>query len=69
MWKSLNVRHPFFLPPWRRLATTAFVAGWTVFELASGNVFWVILFGAVTVYCVYEFYVVFDPANYEERDD
>ncbi len=68
MWKSLSVRHPFFRPAWRRMVTTAFVGCWTLFELWTGSVFWTILFGAVSVYCIYEFYIAFDPSNYEDRD-
>ena len=64
-----DLRHPFFRPAWRRALTTALAGGWALFELATGSVFWAILFGAAAAWCVYEFHVVFDPANYEERDD
>lgn len=51
------------------MVTTAFVGCWTLFELWTGSVFWAMLFGAVSVYCIYEFYIAFDPANYEDRDE
>ncbi len=63
-----DLRHPFFRPPLRRAVTTAIAGGWALFELSTGAVFWAILFGAIAAWCIYEFYIVFDPANYEEKD-
>lgn len=66
MFNALNIRHPFFLPLWRRIATTGFTGAWALFELSGGNVFWAILFGAAALWCAYEFFVVFDPENFKE---
>ena len=60
----LGIRSPFFLPRWRRVAVVAVCLGWVLFELSGGSVFWAILFGALGLYAAYEFFVVFDPANY-----
>ena len=68
MNRLFNLRHPFFRPPWRRAVTTAVLGGWSLFEFSTGSGGWAVMFGAAAVYCIYEFYVVFDPANYEERD-
>lgn len=64
----LKLRHPFFMPIWPRAATTLVAVSWAVFELATGSVFWSILFGAVAAWCFYEFFIVFDPADYEGPD-
>ncbi len=55
MSKLFDLRHPFFLPLWRRAATVALAGGWALFELVTNSVGWAIMFGAVAVYCVYEF--------------
>lgn len=60
----LGLRHPFFLPRGRRIATVAAVIGWAVFEAATGQPFWAVLFGALGAYAAWEFFVAFDPANY-----
>lgn len=67
--RFLDLRHPFFAPLWKRLATVVVVGGWAMFELSTGKVAWAMIFGALAAYCAYEFFVVFDPANYEEEDD
>lgn len=59
--KFLDVQHPFFRPLWRRVAVVAVCLGWAGVELAAGEVFWAILFGAAGVYCAYQFFLVFDP--------
>ena len=66
MRKSL--RHPFFLPALRRHLTVAFLALWTLFEGLVGGPGWALGIGALTLFCVYEFYIVFEPANYEAKD-
>ena len=63
-----NIRVPFFKPLWIRVLTTAVTLGWALFELATGNPGWAMLFGAVGVWCAYEFFVVFDPDNYKDDD-
>lgn len=64
-----NVRHPFFLPVWRRVAVVAATALWTLVELGAGNPGWAMLFGAAAAWCGYQFFVVFDPADYKEKTD
>lgn len=68
MSRLFELRHPFFLPQWRRIATVLFLCAWTAFEIASGSIFWTIVFGAITALCIYEFFVVFDPANFQPKD-
>ena len=64
----LKIRHPFFLPLWRRIAVTVVLALWTAFELLNGHMTWGAVFGALTLFCVIEFFIVFDPKNYEDQD-
>ncbi|TCD16700.1 hypothetical protein [Oricola cellulosilytica] len=65
----LNIRHPIFLPLWPRVLVTTLTGSWALLELVMGNTLWALLFGVIALYCAYEFFVAFDPANYEDRDD
>lgn len=61
-----EVRHPFFRPFWRRALVTGAILGWAVFEYVNGSPAWSILFGVCGVYLFLQFFVNFDPADYEE---
>ena len=67
--RFFDLRTPFFRPFWSRALVTAVCLGWALFELSTGAVFWAILFGAMGAWCAWEFFVVFDPANYEPDDE
>lgn len=56
-----DVQTPFFRPLWRRIAVTAVCFAWTAVEIATGAVFWAILFGAASIYLAWQFFVVFRP--------
>ncbi|MEQ9041800.1 MAG: hypothetical protein RIE24_26045 [Silicimonas sp.] len=60
-----DVRHPVFRPLWRRVALTASCLLWALFELSNGEAFWAIIFGACGVHLFLQFFVKFDPADYE----
>lgn len=68
MQTLFDVRHPFFLPLWRRVALVAISLGWAVMELALGNLLWGLVFGAIGAWCGYQFFVVFDPADYKPEN-
>ncbi len=68
MKNAFDVRHPFFRPLWRRAVLTIFTLGWAVFELSHGATVWAALFGACGVYLFLQFFVHFDPADYEAKD-
>ena len=59
--KLLDVQHPFFKPLWLRVVIFGFCLAWAIFEFATGAPFWGVLFGAIGVYCGWQFFVVFDP--------
>lgn len=67
--RLIEVRHPFFRPLWRRIVLSVLLVGWTIFEISGGNTLWALLFGAIGVFCIYEFFFIYDPANYEDRED
>ncbi|MDG1378249.1 MAG: hypothetical protein P8P56_14835 [Yoonia sp.] len=67
--KFFNLRLPFFLPLWRRVLTTGVLTGWTGVEIWGQNMGWAILFGACAAYTAYEFFIAFDPINYEDNAD
>lgn len=64
-----EVRHPIFRPAWRRIMATGFVLGWAGVEFSNGNPFWAILFGACGVHLFIQFFLRFDPSDYEPRKD
>ncbi len=61
--KLLDVQHPFFKPLWRRVAIVIFCFAWAMIEFASGTPFWGVLFGAIGVYCGWQFFVVFESKH------
>lgn len=70
--KLIDVRHPFFNPLYRRVLTVALCLGWAGMEVISGSPFWAILFGAIGVFCAYEFFVIYEPyedPKQSKRDD
>jgi hypothetical protein len=64
--KLFDVQHPFFVPLYRRVILVVLCLGWATFEFIAGSVGWGILFGALGLYCGYQFFVVFDPTPPKE---
>mgnify|MGYP006919623507 FL=1 len=64
-----NLRLPFFRPMWRRVATFLVAAGWAIVELISNSPGWALMFGAAAAYTAYEFFIIYDPTNYENQDN
>jgi len=64
-----DLRHPFFAPLWRRVLTSGLVAAWAFVELLAGNPGWAALCGAILVWTVYAFFIVFDPADYKDNNN
>ena len=67
--KFFDLQQPFFLPIWRRVATFGVATAWAVFELVSGSPGWAALFGALALYCGYQFFFVFNLETHEELTD
>lgn len=57
----LDVQSPVLRPLWLRIVIVGVCALWAIFEIAGGNWFWAILFGAAAVYLGYQLLVIFDP--------
>jgi hypothetical protein len=55
--------HPFLDPLWRRVLLIAACAAWTLVELYYGNMFWVVMVGAVTVYGAYTYLYDYEPSD------
>lgn len=66
--RLLELRHPFFRPAWRRAATVAFCFAWAAVEVARGSAAWAVLFGGIGAYCLWMFFIAFDPADYEDKN-
>jgi len=45
------------------------VAAWAFVELLAGNPGWAALCGAILVWTVYAFFIVFDPADYKDNNN
>jgi hypothetical protein len=67
--RAFDVRHPVFRPLWARVAVVALILVWTGFEFTRGATLWGLFFGAAGLYLGYRFFVVFDPKDYERKDD
>lgn len=67
--KAFEVRHPFFRPAWRRVLLTGFCLVWAIIEFRNGSNMWGLMFGAAGVHLFVQFFVRFDPADYEKRKD
>lgn len=63
----LGLHNPVFRPLLRRVAICGFCFGWSLLELYWNSPFWFILIFALAVYLAYEFFVKFDPDNYQEN--
>ncbi|MEM1388017.1 MAG: hypothetical protein AAF748_15355 [Pseudomonadota bacterium] len=63
-----DLQHPFFRPLWIRVLITVAVFGWAIFEISMGNPFWAILFAAIGVYCVREFFIAFAPRDPDDKE-
>lgn len=51
-----DLNHPFFRPRWIRIAVTVFIFAWALLEFATGALFWGVLFGALGVWCWWQFF-------------
>lgn len=65
----LGLRHPFFLSKFRRVAVVVFLAGWTLLELFWGHSGWALGTGLICIYVFFQFFVLFDPADYAPKED
>jgi hypothetical protein len=65
--KLLDVQHPFFQPLWRRIVVVVICLGWAVVEISFSEPFWAIMFGALGVYCAWQFFFVFNPEQDETK--
>ena len=61
MKKFLDTDHPFFRPLWIRVLIVAAAGLWGLFEFATGNPFWAILFLGLAAYAAWGFFVDFNP--------
>ena len=65
----LDVRTSFFRPLWKRVLVTGVCLTWAAFELATGSIFWAILFGAAGASIAWQFFVTFDDRPDDSPDD
>ncbi|HCQ66592.1 MAG TPA: hypothetical protein DIU07_16230 [Rhodobacteraceae bacterium] len=61
-----DLQVPFFIPLWRRVVTVGLTLGWAGFEVLNGAPAWGLLFCAAGLYCVYQFFVIWDPKEEED---
>ena len=68
MFEKLGLRHPFFLPFYRRALTVGAIVIWGGVELWLGNMGWAVGMGVLATLCALEFFILFDPQNYGDED-
>lgn len=62
-----GLRHPFFIPLWRRILTVALCLGWGLLEFSSGNPGWGTLFGGIGLIAAWGFFIGFDAEDIRAR--
>ncbi|MEM7720303.1 MAG: hypothetical protein AAF222_13980 [Pseudomonadota bacterium] len=68
MKKSMfEVRHPFFRPFYRRFIATFVILAWAVFEWTNNAQTWALVFSIAGLYLFVQFFLRFDPKDYEDR--
>lgn len=55
MKKLIDFQDPFFEPLWIRIAVVAVAAGWGLFELSTGALFWAGVFLGFAAICAWRF--------------
>ncbi|NKW71634.1 DUF3329 domain-containing protein [Rhodobacteraceae bacterium R_SAG10] len=65
----LDLRQPFFLPIWRRVALVAVCLGWSLVEFVTGAPFWGVLFGALGIYVFWQFFLTKWTASNDETEE
>jgi hypothetical protein len=65
---AFDLRHPFFLPLWRRALVVGVSFAWAIVELITGSPGWAILFAGAGGVCAYQFFVRFDPKDYAPKE-
>lgn len=60
----------WFRPLWRRVAVTAFVAAWFIWETVwNQDQLWMAITGAALAYAVWSFFIRFDQRGKSGDDD
>ena len=65
--KSLDLRHAFFVPIWRRVLLVVVLGFWTLVEGSAGNTVWACLMGGIGIYSIYVLF--FDFIITKEADN
>lgn len=61
--RAFDLQVDFFLPVWRRVAVVIVCAVWSVFEFVTLAPFWGVVFGAIGIYAVWQFFFDGWPQN------
>jgi len=67
LFRSIDLRHPFFAPLWRRIALVILLASWTLIENLIGHAFWAVVIGCLGIYSAYIFFFNFSLAENNNR--
>jgi hypothetical protein len=59
LFGTIDLRHPFFVPLWRRVAFVVLLASWTLIESLIGHAFWAVVIGCLSIYSAYIFFFNF----------
>jgi positive regulator of sigma E activity len=67
LFRSIDLRHPFFVPLWRRIALVVLLASWTLIESLIGHAFWAVVIGFLGIYSAYIFFFNFSLTESKNR--
>ena len=64
-----ELRVPLFRPMWRRVALVVALFGWGAFEYSNQNAIWAMVFWAVGVLAVYQFFFAWKEPEEDRGGD
>lgn len=63
-----DLNHSFFRPLWLRVLIVAIAFGWSLVELNTDSPGWAIMFGAVSIYAAWSFFINFKPLEEDQTE-
>ena len=59
----MDLQLKFFIPIWRRISIVVACFIWTCLEIVGNNLGWAIFAFLITIYCIYQFFFIFQPKD------
>ncbi len=65
----IDPAHPFYRPLWVRLAIVGVVVLMTIWEIARGDGFWMVISLALAIYCANVLLIRYRPSEEEQAEN